>query len=105
MGSLFDSVVTPGMAYLAAGAIAVMIFIGRIPYKGKRINRTKFWKNWGEYVLVAICFGGSFAPGVTDIPANEWGSILIFAAVSAFVAHIGRKLLKPFIITKLEGKK
>lgn len=104
MESVFSSIITPGMAGLAAAAIAVMLFVGRIPANGSRVNQTKFWKNWGEFILVALCIGGSFAPGINDIPKSEWGSILVFAAVSALVAHLGRKALKPVVINKLEGK-
>jgi hypothetical protein len=104
MESIFSAIVTPGMAGLAAAAIALMLFFGRIPYKGSRINQTKFWKNWGEFVLVAICIAGAFAPGVSDLPYERWGGLLVFAAVSALVAHLGRKILKPFIISQLEGK-
>jgi hypothetical protein len=103
MESIFSTIITPGMAGLAAAAIAIMLFLGRIPYKKGRFNQTKFWKNWGEFVLFAICIAGSFAPGVSNIPYKEWGSLLVFAAVSALVAHLGRKILKPIIITRLEG--
>lgn len=104
MESIFSSIITPGMAGLAASAIAIMLFIGRIPISGKRINKTKFWKNWGEFILVILCIGGSFAPGINDISKSEWGSVLVFAAVSALVAHLGRKLLKPIVISRIEGK-
>jgi hypothetical protein len=104
MEGIFESIITPGMAALAAASIAIMLFVGKIPIKGKRLNTTKFWTNWGEFILVALCIAGSFAPGVTEIPKSEWGSILIFAAVSALVAHLGRKILKPIFIAKIEGK-
>lgn len=104
MESIFSTIITPGMAGLAAAAIAIMLFIGRIPYKKSRLNQTRIWKNWGEFVLVAICIAGAFAPGVSDIPYSDWGSLLVFAAVSSLVAHLGRKILKPLIISQLEGK-
>jgi len=105
MEGLFEAIITPSMAGLAAAAVAVMFFIGKIPYKSKKINETKLWEDWGEFILVAMCIGGSFAPGVNEIPISEWGGILIFAAVSALAAHLGRKILKPIILTRLEGKK
>ncbi len=105
MNGLFEAVITPSMAGLAAAAIAVMFFIGKIPYKSKKVNETKLWGDWGDFILVVICTASSFAPGVNQIPVSEWGGILIFAAVSALAAHLGRKILKPIILTKLEGKK
>ncbi len=104
MDSIFSSIITPGMAGLAAAAIAIMLFVGKIPYKGIRINQTKLWTGWGEFLLLAVCIGGSFAPGVTDISKSEWGSLLVFAAVAALTAHLGRKILKPVILSRLEGK-
>ena len=104
MGGLFDSVITPSMAALAAAAVAIMFFLGKIQCRGKQLNTTYFWKNWGDFVLVAICIGGSFTPGVNDIPLSKWGGILIFAFVSALAAHLGRKILKPIFLKKLEGQ-
>jgi len=104
MGSIFEAIITPGMAGLAAAAIAIMFFIGKIPYKGGKVNGTKLWKNWGEFLLVALCIGGAFAPGVSDIPVAKFGAIIIFGMISALVAHLGRKILKPIILAKLEGK-
>lgn len=105
MEGLFAEIVTPKMAALAAAAIAIMLFVGTRPFKGKKINTTKFWKDWGVAVLIIVCVGGSFAPGINDIPKTEWGSVLVFGFVSAFVAHLGRKILKPIILNRVEGKK
>jgi len=104
--SIFSTIVTKEMAMLAAGAIAVMLIIGRIPLKaGRRIlNETKVWQDWGSFILVAVCLAGAFAPGVSKIPYSDWGSIVTFGLVSSMVAHLGRKLLAPIILRRLEGK-
>jgi hypothetical protein len=104
MESIFEAVVTKGMAGLAAAAIGIMLFLGKVPVNGKKLNSTKFWKDWGIFLLLGICTIGAFAPGVNDIPVNQWGSIMVFAMVSSVVAMVGRKLLKPIIFNKLEGK-
>ena len=105
MDSIFSSIITPGMAGLAAAAIALMAVLGRIVIRGKPINKMKWWSDWGSFVLLVICIAGSFAPGVSDIPLQRWGAILVFASVTTLVAHLGRKLLKPLLLTQLEGKK
>jgi hypothetical protein len=104
MDNIFQEIVTKEMGLLAAGAIAVMLFLGRVPLKDKKLNQTKMWKNWGIFLLVGICTAGSFAPGVNDIPISEWGGILVFAFVSSMVALLGRAVLKPIILKRLEGK-
>lgn len=104
--SIFSTIVTKEMAMLAAGAIALMVAIGRIPLKdGKRkLNESLAWKNWGSFILVALCLAGAFAPGVSNIAYKEWGSIVIFGLVASMVAHLGRKILAPIILSRLEGK-
>jgi hypothetical protein len=105
MEGAFSAVISKEMVYLAAAAIAAMLFIGMIPINGKRLRETKFWQSWGSFVLVAVCFAGSFAPGIHDIPLKNWGAVLAFALCSSMVAHLGRAILKPLVLTKLEGKK
>ena len=104
MEGIFQEIITKEMGMLAACAIAVMLFLGRIPIKGKFLNTYKLWNQWGIFLLVAICTAGSFAPGVNDIPAKLWGSVLVFAFVTSLVALLGRAVLKPVVINKLEGK-
>lgn len=104
--SIFSTIVTKQMSFLAGGAIAVMLILGRIPLKGGKIklNETSFWKNWGSFVLAGLCLAGAFAPGVSKIPYEDWGSIVIFGLVASIVAHLGRKILAPVILNRLEGK-
>ena len=104
MGSIFSSIVTEEMAMLAAAAIAVMLFLGRIPYKGQPLNRPKIWPDWGIFLLAAICITGSFTPGIHEIPYDRWGGILVFGMVTSMVALLGRAILKPIVISRLEGK-
>lgn len=112
---LFENIITKEMATLAVAAIAIMTFIGKIPIKykpaynkpikSKPINKTKIWKNWGIFLLFIICTAGSFTPGVHEIPCSEWGGILVFAFTTSMVALLGRTILKPIFLSKLEGKK
>ena len=92
------------MGVLAAAAIGLMLFVGRIPIKGARLNTKKVWEDWGVFILVAMCTAGSFTPGVHKIPYSEWGGILVFALVTSMVALLGRAILKPIILRRLEGK-
>lgn len=104
MDGIWAQIITKEMAVLAAGAVALMLGIGRIPFKGGKLNETQFWKDWGSFLLTLICMAGSFAPGVNKIPLSEWGGIVIFGAVAALAAHLGRKALAPIFMRKLEGK-
>ncbi len=105
MENIWNEIITKEMAGLAAAAIGVMLFAGRIPYKGKKLNESDVWKNWGEFILAGVCLAGSFTPGVHDIPYKEWGGILVFALVTSMVALLGRAVLKPIVLRRLEGKK
>ncbi len=105
-GTIWESIITPQMAALAAGVIAVMLFIGRIPIRdGKaKLNEMNWWKQWGIFLMFALAVGGSFMPGVHDISYAEWGSILVHGATTGMVALLGRTILKPIILARLEGK-
>lgn len=103
MDSVFSALITKEMAYLAAAAITIMLFLGKVPIGDKKLQQTKFWKEYGVFVLLFVCLGGSFVPGIK--PNGEIGFVIIFGLLSAFAAHIGRKLLKPMFLNKLEGKK
>lgn len=103
--SIWSEIITKPMGGLAAGVIALMLFIGMVPYKGKKLNETKIWKDWGLYLMFIFTTAGSFMPGVHDIPYSDWGKILIFACTTSMVALLGRGILKPVILNKLEGKK
>lgn len=106
MEGIFESIITKNMATLAASVVAVMLVLGKVPLKNERkLNQTKFWKNWGVFILTGLCMVGSFMPGVNDMPLEEWGSIIVFALVTTIVAHLGRAVLKPLLFRKLEGKK
>lgn len=100
--SLFAQIVTKEMAILAAAAITLMLFVGKIPLKDSLLNKTKFWKGWGIFLLLFVCVGGAFVPGIR--PEGEAGNAIVFGLVSALVAHVGRKILAPVFLKKLEGK-
>lgn len=102
MEGLFSQIVTKEMAILAAAAISVMLFLGKVPWKGAPLNTTKLWKSCGIFILVIVCVGGAFVPGIR--PEGEVGNALIFGFISALVAHLGRKILGPIFLKRLEGK-
>jgi hypothetical protein len=102
---IFESIITKNMALLATAAVSLMLIVGKITLKNnKAVNQTKFWGDWGTFILAALCVAGAFLPGVSDIPAENWGANLVFGLVSTIVAHLGRSILKPLIVRKLEGK-
>jgi hypothetical protein len=35
---------------------------------------------------------------------GAWGDTIVFALVASIVAHLGRAVLKPVLLRKLEGK-
>jgi len=105
MEGIFESIITKNMAMLATAAIAVLFFIGKVPLKkGGTVNQTKFWSTWGTFVLLGFCLVGAFAPGVSGLEKGAWGDTIVFALVASIVAHLGRAVLKPVLLRKLEGK-
>lgn len=107
MDSIFAQVLTKGMAIIAIAAISLMYAIGMIKIKSKRINKSKIWKDWGSFILLSVCIGLTFLPGLEleKLQGQGWGAKIIFALVVTMVAHLGRKILKPIILKKIEGKK
>lgn len=105
MDSIWGEIITKPMGALAAAVIAIMLFLGRIPVKGKKLNETKWWKDWGIFIMFALATAGSFMPGVHKIPYSEWGGIMIFACTTGMAALLGRAILKPLVLKRLEGKK
>ena len=100
-GILFE-LITKEMGLLAASVITIMLFVGKIPYKKTLVNKTKIWKRYGEFVLLSLCCGGAFIPGIR--PEGKVGTVIIFALLSALAAHLSRKILAPIFLSKLEGK-
>jgi hypothetical protein len=108
MNNLFFEIITKEMAVLAACAITIMLFLSKMPVsklsgKTKLLGKTKLWKNFGVFILLAVCLGGSFIPGIR--PDGEWGNALVFGFLSAFSAHMGKKILGPVVLDKLMSKK
>ncbi|PNX48318.1 MAG: hypothetical protein BV456_09920 [Thermoplasmata archaeon M8B2D] len=108
MDGLFLEIITKEMAILAGAAMTIMLFVGKIPIsklneETKLLNQTKIWKNFGIFILLIVCLGGSFIPGIR--PDGQWGNAVVFGLLSAFCAHMGKKVLGPLVLNKLEGKK
>lgn len=108
MEGVFESIITQNMAMLAAAAISLMLVAGKFPVNkdDKQLNQTVFWKSWGSFILAAICVGGAFLPGTANPVGSEseWGTKVVFGLVATIVAHLGRDILKPIIVRKLEKK-
>lgn len=105
-GSIWREIITVEMGSLAAAVIAIMLFLGRIPVQGGRgrLNELWWWHSWGIFIMFALAIGGAFMPGIHDIPYSDWGGILVFGLVTSMVALLGRAILKPIILRRLEGK-
>jgi hypothetical protein len=87
---------------LSVAAITVMSLIGRIHFKGANLNKTFVWKEFGFFLLAAVCISLSFLPGVK--PSGKYGETIIFGLVVTFVAHSGKKVINQFF-KKQEIKK
>jgi len=103
MEGLLSTLVTTEMAQLAGCVITIMLIAGKLPYKDSSLNKTKFWKNFGLFLSLALCMGGAFVPGIR--PDGEIGIVIVFGLLSALAAHVSRKILGPIFLSKLEGKK
>ena len=96
---------------LSAGIVAVLFFLGKIPAGSGPKDKTlllrdnKIWRRFLPILPLIIGVGAAFAPGITKIPREEWGSIIIFGIWCGFLASHGRKILKRVTLDKLEDKK
>lgn len=105
MDGIFAQLVTPQLGALSAGIIAVMLIIGSAPFKGAKLRDHALWKDWGLFLNAAIAVAASFAPGVCDVPPGQWGGVIIFGLLGTVGSLVGRKILQPIFLNKLEGKK
>jgi len=102
---LFESLVTPEIAFVAAAIIVFMLALGRMPVsrKGAFLNRTYAWKNFGWMLTVGLAVGAAFLPGVCPVVDQGWGTQLLWGIVAGGTAMLGHKALKPVIVRKLEN--
>ena len=112
MGDLQSILFTKEVLFLSAAIVALLFFLGKIPVGGLSAKKKPklLWNNvvWRRLLPIVPLFvgtGAAFAPGVTKIPIEEWGNIIVFGIWCGFVASHGRKILKRAILDKLEGKK
>ncbi len=99
---MLEQLITKEMAGLAAGVVTLMFIIGSVPIKNKKLNKTKIWKDFGIFISLALCMGGSFIPGIK--PEGQIGTVIIFGLLSTLAAHLSKKILNPIFRRKLKGK-
>jgi hypothetical protein len=103
MEGILSTLLTTDMGGLAASVVVLMLFVGKIPLKNGTLNCTKFWKDFGTFITMALCCGGAFIPGIR--PEGEIGVVIVFGLLSTLAAHLSRKILAPIFLRRLEGKK
>lgn len=102
---LFESLITPEIAFVATAIITFMLALGRIPTdkQGSFLNKTYAWKNFGWLLTVGLGIAAAFLPGVCPIVEQGWGSQVVWGIVAGGTAMLGHKALKPVIVRKLEN--
>ena len=107
MDNLYSVLFTKEALFLSIAIVGLLFFVGKIPIgkKSKLLRSNKVWRRILPILPLFIGVGAAFAPGVSNIPLEQWGSIIIFGVWCGFVASHGRKILKRGILDNLEERK
>jgi hypothetical protein len=84
---------------LAAGILALLEALGRIPLRGGRLARRRAWRMALPALPLALGCAGAFLPGVLPDQAG-WGAQLIAGLWAGLVAVQGRKIALRWFVDK-----
>ena len=110
MDNLYSALFTKEALFLSLAIVGFLYFLGKIPVKNVKTKNTKYlkdnkvWRRILPLLPLVLGVGVAFAPGVSQLPKEEWGSIIVFGVWCGFVASHGRKIIKRGILDKLKDQ-
>jgi hypothetical protein len=97
---LVSILLTPQVAVLAAGIVAVLYAVNKMLPK---LRKKPIWRRALPVLVLLLGCAGAMMPGVVTGEEGEaiaWGSKLLTGLWAGFIAAHGRKLLKRWVIDK-----
>lgn len=101
---LSSLLVTKEAGMIAAGIVAVLWGVGRIPLRGGLLARRTWWRRVLPILPLALGIAAAFMPGVVpaDVALTEhWGANVLIGLWAGLVAGQGHKIIKRLAVDKL----
>lgn len=100
---LTSILLTPQILSLAAGIVAILWGLGKMPVGDGTLAKLGWWRRLLPVMPLVLGVGGAFMPGV--VTAEGWGTMILAGLWAGFVAAHGRKIIKRTAkLDKLGGK-
>lgn len=101
---LSSLLVTKEVGMIAAGIVALLWGVGRIPTRGGRLAKRVWWKRIVPILPLVLGVAAAFMPGVVqeDVALAEgWGANVLIGLWAGLVAGQGHKIIKRLAVDKL----
>jgi hypothetical protein len=101
---LSSLLITKEVGMLAAGIVALLWGVGRIPTRGGPLARRVWWRRVLPILPLVLGIVAAFMPGV--VPADvaltqSWGTNVLIGLWAGLVAGQGHKIIKRLSVDKL----
>jgi len=103
MNGVVEQIVTPQVAALAAGIVAILWGVGMVRgADGTKLADRAWWRRVLPLVPLLLGVAGAFMPGV--IPdAVGWGAQVLAGLLAGFTAAHGRKVVRRVVMGRMNG--
>jgi hypothetical protein len=101
---LSSLLITKEVGMIAAGIVALLWGVGRIPTRGGLLARRVWWRRVLPILPLVLGVAAAFMPGVmpSDMALAEgWGANVLVGLWAGLVAGHGHKIIKRLAVDKL----
>lgn len=101
---LSSLLITKEVGMIAAGIVALLWGVGRIPTRGGRLAKRTWWRRVLPILPLVLGIAAAFMPGVVpaDVTlAESWGANVLIGLWSGLVAGQGHTIIKRLAVDKL----
>lgn len=103
---LVDILLAPQVIALAAGIIALLFGLGKIPVKKNTLGKLRWWRRILPILPLVLGIAGAFLIGQANGDgAQPFGHPLVLGLWAGFLAAHGRKIVKRLFVDKVEPAK
>ncbi len=101
---LLDVLLAPEVIALAAGIVALLFGLGKIPMRKGCLGTNKVWRKILPLLPLVLGVGGAFVIGQANgEEAKPFGHPLILGLWAGFLAAHGRKIVKRLCVDKVSA--